>query len=132
MPEQRLFSGMGTVAVVPILLTLVATGCRRPAGPPAPSGRTVLVTNHSLSAQRIYLSGPGHVGFLGAINPGETLCRELPAEGTYQLVARSIERVIVTPPFTPAAAAAWTLELTVVGRYDGLNLEPTDQTCAAG
>jgi hypothetical protein len=91
----------------------------------------VLVTNHSLSAQRIYLSGTGNTGFLGTINPGETLCRELPpSDGTYQLVARSIERVIVTPPFTPSAAAAWTLELTVVGRYDGLNLEPADEACA--
>ena len=121
---------MGTLAVVPILLTLVATGCRRPAGPPAPSGRTVLVTNHSLSAQRIFLSGAGNVSFLGTINPGESLCRELPvAEGNYQIIARSIERVIVTPPFTPSAAAAWTLDLTVVGRYDGLTLEPSDEAC---
>ena len=60
------------MALAHILITLVATGCRL-AGPPAPSGRTVLVTNHSLSAQRIYLSGAGNTSFLGTINPGEIL-----------------------------------------------------------
>ena len=91
----------------------------------------MLVTNHSLSAQRIYLASGDNARFLGAINPGETLCRELPAAGgNYQLLARRLERVVATPSFNPMTAAAWTLELTVTGRYDGLNLLPTDAVCA--
>jgi hypothetical protein len=123
---------MQTVAWTLLVIALMTTGCRHPrAVTPVPSGRTVLVTNHSLSAQRIYLAAGDNVRFLGAINPGETLCRELPAGGgNFQLLARSVERVIATPSFNPVSAAAWALELSVTGRYDGLNMAPADEACA--
>lgn len=115
-----------------LLLTAALAACARRPGRVEPLDPTVLVTNHSMSPQRIFLLGAGQSRFLGAINPGETMCRRLPAAGAgFQLAARSMERVIVTPTFTPSSAAAWVLELTVLGRYDGLSLQPADAECAA-